>query len=233
MATTGYKRRRYLTQKGLQFRYMSLIAVSMSVTAIVVGSLLYIDIWGAVIPEFSEAKLAEKLDVASQLQAYEEARAGRPAPRMLSLFREAQLLSAHERAAVSQILAAANARLAPRILWLILALCAASVLVSHRIAGPLDRLRKAMQAVSEADLTVGVALRRDDELKDLAGALEVMVRCLRSRIRHVMTSVQELSGELNQVHRLAGERSECAQLLGGLKTRLNQLERDLSVFKLS
>lgn len=233
MTTAGDKRRRYLVRGGLQLRYMSLIVVSMSVTAVVVGGLLYLDIWSAVIPEFSEVKLAEKLEIASQLKAYEEARAGRPEPSALSLFREAQLLSAHERATVAEVLTAANGRLIPKLLVLILAICAASILVSHRIAGPVYRLGKSVAAVNEGDLTVRFNLRREDELQDLANALEAMVRFLRSKLRHALTSIQELSDEMNRAYGLAAEGTESRRLLEGLKTRASQLERDLSVFKLS
>lgn len=57
-----------------------------------------------------------------------------------------------------------------------------SIIVSHRIAGPLYRFKKIFRAVGDGDLTVPVGVRSKDYLQTEADALRAMVGRLRKRI---------------------------------------------------
>ncbi len=227
-----YKRRKYFIKAGLQLRYMSVVILCMLIPTFVVGYLLYFGIWGAVIPEFSDAKLAEKLVIAARLRDYEQARHGKPAPRELSIFREAKLLSAHEQEAVANILKAANLRLIPKLVILILTMAFASIFISHKIAGPAYRFEKEAQAIGEGNLTVSFKLRKGDEFKELSLMLEHMVESLRGKIKDALRFIKEISEALERLSRRAGEGTEEGRIISGLKTSLGQLESSLSAFKI-
>lgn len=230
MIKRPYRRRRYFIKAGLQLRYMSMIILCMLVASLVAGCLLYFGIWSAVIPEFSEVKLAEKLEIASRMRDYEQVRRGIQEDKALSIFREAKLLSAHEQTAVANILKTANLKLIPKLIIFILAVAFASIFVSHKIAGPIYRFEKEAKAIGEGDLTVKFKLRKGDELKELADALEKMGGALRNKIKDALESAGELSGGLEK---LVGESTEERRIISNLKASLSRFEKNFSSFKVN
>jgi methyl-accepting chemotaxis protein len=72
------------------------------------------------------------------------------------------------------------------LLWMILALvviaCVRSVFISHKIVGPMYRLKQIMRAVGEGDLTHRVRFRTRDRLKDVGEACDEMIVGLRNRV---------------------------------------------------
>jgi methyl-accepting chemotaxis protein len=57
-----------------------------------------------------------------------------------------------------------------------------TLFVSHQIAGPLYRLRKAMEQLSEGDFKVEIKLRSNDQLKELVDTFNTMVRKLKAKL---------------------------------------------------
>lgn len=57
-----------------------------------------------------------------------------------------------------------------------------SLLVSHRIAGPLFNFRRVLKTVGEGDLTVRVTIRRHDYLREEADSINAMIAGLASRM---------------------------------------------------
>jgi nitrogen fixation/metabolism regulation signal transduction histidine kinase len=57
-----------------------------------------------------------------------------------------------------------------------------TLFVSHKIAGPLYRLKKAMHDLGEGDFSAEINLRRFDQLKDIAQDFNNMARRLKSRL---------------------------------------------------
>jgi methyl-accepting chemotaxis protein len=53
------------------------------------------------------------------------------------------------------------------------------IFISHRTAGPLHSLKKAMQRVGQGDLTVELAFRKNDEIHDVAHTFNDMVKGLK------------------------------------------------------
>jgi len=56
-----------------------------------------------------------------------------------------------------------------------------TLFVSHKIAGPLYRIKKAMHDLGEGDFTTQITLRRLDQLKNLAEEFNSMVNKLKAR----------------------------------------------------
>ncbi|CAG1065685.1 hypothetical protein BAC1_01272 [uncultured bacterium] len=72
------------------------------------------------------------------------------------------------------------------------AIAAISVLFSHRIAGPLYRLEKNLDALASGDLTVSTRFRGMDQLSVLADELNGLVRSLNHTARSVSEAAKEL-----------------------------------------
>jgi methyl-accepting chemotaxis protein len=193
MRDVMFRRRNYFVNPGLQLRYMAVLVLCMVLASFLTGFLMYFGIWGAVIPEFSEPKVAEKLEIASRLRDYDNARMGVTAEQApLSFFKEARLLSAHEQQAVSYILDRTNQHLAPRIVVIILVIGAASVFISHKIAGPMVRIEKSLNSMANGDLTSNFGLRRGDEMKSLSGMLDNMAGIFRRKIEDSVHLLDDL-----------------------------------------
>lgn len=69
-----------------------------------------------------------------------------------------------------------------------------SVLFSHRIAGPMFRMEKNLEAIASGDLTINTRFRGQDQLTILADELNAMVRALNHASRSAMESLDALRG---------------------------------------
>lgn len=61
---------------------------------------------------------------------------------------------------------------APFIVWI-------SILYSHRIAGPLVRITRALKEIGEGNFDTNITLRKRDELKELAASINGMAASLK------------------------------------------------------
>ena len=56
-----------------------------------------------------------------------------------------------------------------------------SIIFSHRIAGPLPKIYKALANIGEGNFDIKITLRKHDELRDLADVINAMAKKLRER----------------------------------------------------
>jgi methyl-accepting chemotaxis protein len=82
------------------------------------------------------------------------------------------------------------------ILLLGLAVVVVTLLMSHRIAGPLWRVEQTAKAVGEGDLTCEIHLRKNDELRTLADQMNKMTKLLRKKAGYIGTVHKLLDIEL-------------------------------------
>ncbi len=54
-----------------------------------------------------------------------------------------------------------------------------TLIISHRIAGPLYRLEKDINEVKNGNLNIEIRVRKDDEFQDLAKSLNQMIKSIR------------------------------------------------------
>lgn len=73
-----------------------------------------------------------------------------------------------QQAEAARTLLALHRRIWPGVIAVILLYSVLSVYISHQVAGPVYRIKKAIQKILAGDLTASVHLRRRDDLKDLA-----------------------------------------------------------------
>jgi len=82
---------------------------------------------------------------------------------------------------------ALHARVWPAMLIVFVLLALHSILVSHRIAGPLYRFRKVFGVVARGDLSVRANLRKGDYLGKESESLNEMIASLRAKIESIQS----------------------------------------------
>jgi methyl-accepting chemotaxis protein len=71
-----------------------------------------------------------------------------------------------------------------------------TLFTSHRIAGPLYRMQKDLEAISQGDLNVRFSLRKNDEIKALADTLNDMTEVFRRNILNTSKAISEAEAAL-------------------------------------
>ena len=197
MAETTYKRRNYLINKKFQFKYTASIVAMLLVVMLVSGFGLYMGMWGSIIENFSKFKVSQNLENVKRITDYENARYKRGDYRLEKIFREAELLSTQEKDALKGALQSVNRSLVPKIIILAALIFLAGIFFSHKLAGPMYRIEKSAEAIQHGDLRVNFKIRKGDEMRDAAGALEGMVGTLHEDIKKMKAESIALEERIN------------------------------------
>ncbi|MGH7422290.1 MAG: hypothetical protein ACREJ1_01285, partial [Candidatus Methylomirabilales bacterium] len=96
---------------------------------------------------------------------------------------------------------ALHARVWPAMFVIFVLLALHSILVSHRIAGPLYRFRKVFGAVASGDLSVRAKLRKGDYLGKESDSLNEMIDSLRAKIESIQSHHVETQTVLTTLKR--------------------------------
>lgn len=123
----------------------------------------------------------------------------------------------------------------PRLLLLIfvnvIIIFIVSVMYSHQTAGPAYKLEKSIQRITEGDLTFEVSLRRNDNLKELASALNDLLKKFRTTLAKAKTLSVDLSVKLEGLEedakfkQLAKEAAELTKLIDEFKIEAQRNEK--------
>jgi|GEM_PF-2343710 len=81
----------------------------------------------------------------------------------------------------------------------VFALAIVSVLLSHRVAGPLVNLKKSLKCLEEGDLTHHLFLRPNDQLKDVQDSYNRAVGSLKQKITKDRAISQDLRQEIENL----------------------------------
>ena len=120
------------------------------------------------------------------------------APYMLTLYFDYPLA---ERSEAAKAILLLHARVWPWIGGVILFFGAISIFVSHKVAGPLFRLKKSLSQVTQGNLNVSVKLRKWDDLKDLADHVNVLIEELRTFVSTLRNDYAMLSEYILELER--------------------------------
>ena len=112
---------------------------------------------------------------------------------------DTESLSQAERGIVAGEFLSLHYRFWPAIPLVFIMIGAHSILISHRVAGPLYRFRRVFKAVSGGDLSAGVRLRKNDYLQGDAELLSKMISALRSKIQDLDHLSDRLQGVLSDL----------------------------------
>lgn len=125
----------------------------------------------------------------------------------------------------------ANRVLLRNVLILIPLVAAAAIFLSHKIAGPAYRIRKTIDQITKGDLDRPITLRKNDEFKEVAEALNEMMSNLKERLGKDRKIVEDIKKSLNDLlgSFVPEEASEDFQKIAStLKEKLQEIESVLS-----
>jgi methyl-accepting chemotaxis protein len=98
-----------------------------------------------------------------------------------------------------------------------------SVMYSHQIAGPAYKLENSIKRITDGDLTFEVSLRRNDNLKELASALNSLLEKFRITLASAKTLTEDIAEKLkvlendDRFKQLAQSSSELRNLIDQFK----------------
>ncbi len=84
-----------------------------------------------------------------------------------------------------------------------------SVIYSHQTAGPAYKLEKSIKRITDGDLTFQVSLRRNDNLKELAAALNELL----DKFRTTLSKAKSLTDDINDKLGVAKDNDKYAQIV--------------------
>jgi methyl-accepting chemotaxis protein len=109
-----------------------------------------------------------------------------------------------------------------------------AVFISHKIAGPMFRFERSLEAIANGDLHFQVNLRKSDEFKYLADKVNTMILQLRSKIQTEQTGIMEINELMTQLQALEKTKGKKQQLINKVATRVGALKSHMQDgFKLS
>jgi methyl-accepting chemotaxis protein len=108
-------------------------------------------------------------------------------------------LAFDERVSSAEALLLIDRRVLPFCLPLLLLLFVHSVLISHRIAGPLYRFGAILRSLAAGDLSMRVRIRQHDYLQDECALLDAAVDTLRQRLSEIRSDARTLDQALAEV----------------------------------
>ena len=98
-----------------------------------------------------------------------------------------------------------------------------SIIYSHQTAGPAYKLEKSIKRITDGDLTFQVSLRRNDNLKELAAALNELL----DKFRTTLTKTKSLTDDINSKLGSLKDNEKYAQLIedsSELRQLINQFK---------
>ena len=125
-----------------------------------------------------------------------------------------------------------HARVWPAVLVLFTLLAIHTVVVSHRVAGPLYKFRNVFRSVAEGDLSMRVAIRKNDYLTKEVDDINRMITVLRERIDDYSTLSRNATQALGELREAAasGNLAGVQRLSGHVEVHLAQMEEGLAFF---
>jgi methyl-accepting chemotaxis protein len=121
-----------------------------------------------------------------------------------------------------------HARLLPALTLALLVASVHSILVSHRIAGPLYRFRKVFGVVAQGDLTARAGVRKKDYLGRDAESINGMIVALDNRVSEIARSAEEVRTAMDECM----ARTDDPEELLDLEEKIASLEEATRAFRL-
>ena len=111
-----------------------------------------------------------------------------------------------------------------------LATIVVTLFVSHKIAGPLYRFKKVMQALAEGNFSDDFHIRHLDQLQDLADVFNVMISKIRTELKTLKDNFRSLKEKLDNIseHEIAEHKRP---YLGDVKRIAGELDKIIHYFK--
>lgn len=107
-----------------------------------------------------------------------------------------------------------------------------SLFLSHRIAGPLYRFEKSIEEINRGNLSFRIKLRKKDEAKELAEAMNRMIETLSSYLSDIKAITDDIEKNLLETKKAVEEQKGGAgESINRTIQALEELKKALSYFK--
>lgn len=137
---------------------------------------------------------------------------------------------------ISIIFDKVNDRLLFRIPILIIIIAMISIIISHKIAGPVYRFEQSAKKIAEGDLTLRIHLRKGDEMKSLAilfndmtEKLENMVKKDRKIVESIVKVIQEIPSDITEENLTEEQKNTIMEELTVLLDDLKDVTHDFNI----
>ncbi|MBI5190727.1 MAG: hypothetical protein HZA22_08635 [Nitrospirae bacterium] len=111
----------------------------------------------------------------------------------------------------------------------------ASLLMSHRVSGPVYRFEKTAESLRGGDFSVDVRLRRLDEMSDVAEEMDKAVKAVRARLAKADALAEELGREAVRLEKAAasgpGADRAMAEALPRMSDGLREIRETVNRFR--
>ncbi|MBI5043922.1 MAG: HAMP domain-containing protein [Nitrospirae bacterium] len=108
-----------------------------------------------------------------------------------------------------------------------------TLLISHKIAGPLYRIEKSIHEIGEGNLSFKIYLRAKDELITLAEIFNNMIAKLRGKIEKMQDAAHHMGSTVNQwaiIKKI--DKKALSKDVTAIRKRVNEIEKVIATFKL-
>jgi len=154
----------------------------------------YFGIWASVIQAFSAESLSQSIDTAAYINEYDQARhptlGGLLGP-SIRTFQETALLSEQQKETIREIMDETYRRMIAIGILLLLFIGWGSIFLTHKIAGPIFKLKQYFQTLKEGNVATRIQFRKLDEVHYLAEGFNEMASSLDQRISNLKRMVRE------------------------------------------
>jgi methyl-accepting chemotaxis protein len=155
------------------------------------------------------------------------------APYMFTLYFDYPLA---EKAEAAKALLLLHGTVWPGIGGVILLFGIISIFISHKIAGPLYRLKKSLSLITEGNLNIKINLRKWDDLKDLAEHINMLVEEFRTFVTTARVDYDLLSDYIQELEQKIEKKVLTEELgreiINKLQTNRKNIETALKKFNL-
>lgn len=122
------------------------------------------------------------------------------------------------------------------LLFLVSGVILLTLLMSHRIAGPIFRLERTAKAIGDGNLTTVVKLRDKDQLKELASQVNALIAGLNQTVRGIEDSYRAVEMDMvllssRAVSADCTSAAECAAIIRDILENTRQLKEKLAAVK--
>lgn len=121
------------------------------------------------------------------------------------------------------------------VLWFVFGLLiVSSAIVSHRLAGPLARMRGALKTAAEGDLRNGLSIRKRDYLGREAQAINALIVSLNTKIRDIKKTQRRADAAMRRLSdTMRGAPQDAREQLEALRAEIDALKVTLSEFQIA
>ena len=107
---------------------------------------------------------------------------------------------------------------------------AVTLIVSHKIAGPLFRFKQTFKELSTGNFSNQVRLRKDDQLVEVAGDFNHMITVVRGQIIDAKKVLADLKADMESIGEFNVEDGKRKKFLD-LQHKVQEMEKSLEFFK--